>query len=69
MCLKCQKSGCKLELLCRKAKKFRGEGGCAHFFATPGRFSPPLGDFRHPLQISLPPPERNPMYNVFDTSA
>ena len=53
MCLKCPKSGRKLVILCRKAKKnteLRGRGYCSAQF------------FRHPLKISLPPPGRNPEY-------
>ena len=40
-------------MLCRKAKKAEGKGGSAQFFRHP------LGDFRHPLKISLPPPGRD----------
>ena len=54
MCLKYQKSGSKLLMLCRKAKKtLRKRGYRAIFAPPPGRFSPGLN-------ISLPPPGRNP---------
>ena len=43
-----KKSGRKLVMLCRKAKKKRREKGDSKQF------------FRHPLKISLPPPARNP---------
>ena len=55
MCLKCQKkSGIKLVMLCKKAKKRWENGDSTQFF------SHPLGNFCHPLEISLPPPGRNP---------
>ena len=49
MCQKCQKGGRKLDMLRKK-----GNGVSAQFFRHP------LGDFRHPLKISLPSPGRNP---------
>ena len=48
------KSGRKLVMLCRKAKNAEGKGGSAQFFRHT------LGDFRHPLKITLPPAGRNP---------
>ena len=47
-------SGRKLVMFCRKTKNTEGKGGSAQFFRHP------LGDFRHPLKISLPPPGSNP---------
>ena len=44
MCLKCQNSGRKLIMLCRKAKNSEGKGG-AMFSPPPGRFSPPPKDY------------------------
>ena len=48
------KSGRKLVMLCRKANKAEGKGTARNFFCHP------LGDFSHPLKISLPPHGRNP---------
>ena len=41
-------------MLCRKAKNAEGKGVALNFFRQP------LGDFRHPLKITLPSPGRNP---------
>ena len=48
------KSWCRLVMLCRKAKNAEERRVASNFFATT------LGDFRHPLKITLPPPGRNP---------
>ena len=41
-------------LVCRKEKNAEGKRGSAQLFHHP------LGDIRHPLKITLPPPGRNP---------
>ena len=41
-------------MLCRKEKTLRGNWDSEQLFRHP------LGDFRHPLKISLPPHGRNP---------
>ena len=51
---KMSKSGCKLVMFCRKVKDAEGKGSRAQFVRHP------LGDFRHPLKFTLPPPGRNP---------
>ena len=48
------KSGREFVMLVGKAKNTEGKGGSTKFFRHP------LGDFRHPLKITLPPPGRNP---------
>ena len=54
MCLKCQKSGRKLEMLFREEKSVEGMEAAGNLFR------PPLGDFHRPLKISLLPLGRNP---------
>ena len=49
-----KKSGRKLVMLCRKAKKADRTEVARNLFHHP------LGDFRHPLKITLPTPGRNP---------
>ena len=56
MCLKCiKKRGPKLVECCvEKQKNAEGKDVARNLFGHP------LGDFRHPLKISLPPLGRNP---------
>ena len=49
-----KKIGRKLVMLYKKAKNAEGKEVARNLFRHP------LGDFRHPLKISLPPPGRNP---------
>ena len=41
-------------MLCKNAKNAEGQEEVCNLFRHP------LGDFRHPLKIFLPPPARNP---------